>query len=413
MSYRRISVSPSALAATEHCPRFRPDGKENDAAAEGTLLHEKLQEMVSQPKNQWPAWIQLQDLSADHKGLLQVAAADLDALVEDGLPTYQEKRIKPRAGKPRKSPLRPGLYPELEIETTPGHHGYIDLLIVTWDGIGIIVDYKMVRSEKDYSLQLSSYAVYLHRLVPSFKLFEARIIAPRLYGDPEVHHWTEEDMPALAERIDRIEQMADDSGNDPAILGQPGDQCTYCHWNGRCPYQAASIAKAFPPSSEIPVAIPENRVMIHPETPEERGNRRSCIKFLEAFVKAAKEDDKAWVEENGGLKIDPAAVPGWKISWRNGRSSLESDRLPEVRTALMEKLDFSIDDVLDVSDVSTGKVVERLSLKYGYPEKTAKAEMQKALDEFMRPAGKVLYWTQSKSAKTLRGGPATELLMND
>ena len=32
MAYKVPVVSPSALAATEQCPRFRPDGEENDAA---------------------------------------------------------------------------------------------------------------------------------------------------------------------------------------------------------------------------------------------------------------------------------------------------------------------------------------------------------------------------------------------
>lgn len=393
--YKRQVISPSALAATEACPRFRPDGKENDAAQEGTLLHEKLEEMVQQPKNQWEAWIQLQELSAEHKGLLQVAAADLDPLVDDDMPVYPDKVLKPRfrQGRLLNQTLKPGLYPECEIETAPGRHGYIDLLIMTHDGVAVVVDYKMVRNAKDYSLQLGAYAMYLHRIVPTIQGFECRIVAPRLYGDQEVHRWAAYDLAAIEKRIDRITQMADNSANDPTIPGRPCDSCQYCHWNGACPYQANALTEAVPVRSNLET----NRLLTHPVSAEDRGIRRTYLKLIEAFVKAAKEDDAAWVEEHGGMQIPANSVPGWKLSWRNGRASLDKERMTEVRTALMEKLSFDMDDVLSVSDVSLTKVVERLSLKYGYSEKVAKAEVQKALDEFMSSGGKVLYWTQDSS----------------
>lgn len=400
MAYKMNVVSPSSLAATEACPRFRPDGKENDAAQEGTLLHEKLEEMVQQPKPQWEAWIQLQELSAEHKGLLQVAAADLNPLVDDDMPVFPDKVVKPRyrQGRLLNQTLKPGLYPECEIETAPGRHGYIDLLIVTRDGVAIVIDYKMVRNAKDYELQLGAYAMYLHRLVPTLQLFECRIIAPRLYGDPEVHEWTADDLAAIEARIEAITKRADDSANDPRIAGHPGDACQYCHWNGTCPYQAATLNSVVPIGSSL-----DTNALTHPASVADRGMRRKYLKLMEAFVKAAKEDDAAWVEEHGGLRIDPSCVPGWKLSWRNGRASLDKDRMTEVRTALMEKLSFDIDDVMSVSDVSLTKIVERLSLKYGYSEKVAKAEIQKALDEFMAVGGKVLYWTQDSTRREGQG----------
>jgi len=394
MAYKMQVVSPSALAATETCPRFRPDGKENDAAQEGTLLHEKLEEMVAQPREQWEAWIQLQELSAEHKGLLQVAAAELRPLVDDGLQAFPDKVLKPRyrQGRLLNQTLKPGLYPECEIETAPGRHGYIDLLIMTNDGIAVIVDYKMVRNAKDYTLQLGAYAMYLHRILPTIGGFECRIIAPRLFGEQEVHRWTAGDLAEIELRIERITRRADDSANDPRIPGNPCDSCQYCHWNGTCPYQAETLTGVVPVRSSL-----ETNALTHPATVGDRGLRRTYLKLIEAFVSAAKEDDKAWVEEHGGLQIPADAVPGWRLSWRNGRATIDKDRMTEVRTALMEKLSFDMDDVLSVSDVSLTKVVERLSLKFGYSEKVAKAETQKALDEFMGAGGKVLYWTQDAS----------------
>lgn len=392
--YKPTVISPSALAATEACPRFRPDGKENDAAAEGTLLHEMLEQMVQQPASQWESWINAQTISAEHRGFLQVAASELNQLVEDGLPVYPNKRLRYRAGLPRKTKLPPGLYPELEIETSPGRHGYIDLLIVNYDNQAICIDYKSVRSAHDYTLQLGAYALYLHRLVPAFEYFECRIIAPRLYGDPEVHRWTVDDLMEVGERIDNITLKADDSANNPLVVGCPGDQCQYCHWNGRCPYQTEAVLASRPTDTPSP-AIPSARMMMHPATPEDRGKRRSCIKFIEAFIKAVKDDDAQWVADQGGMQIDPACVPGWKLSWRNGRATLDESRESEAREALMASLDFTIEEIMECSKLSTTALVETISRKYGYTESAAKKELQKTLDPYMRPAGKVLYWTQT------------------
>ena len=75
--YKVQKVSPSALAATEMCPRFRPDGKENDAAVDGTLMHEFAEQLVQVPRDQWDGWIATRDASPDMKGMLEEIAATL------------------------------------------------------------------------------------------------------------------------------------------------------------------------------------------------------------------------------------------------------------------------------------------------------------------------------------------------
>ena len=164
MAYKIPVVSPSALAATEQCPRFRPDGEENDAALEGTMLHECLEQLVAQPPGTWMEWIATRELSAEHKGLLEEAAEQLQTIMEPGMQVFTEKKLKPRyrQGKRINQRLRPGAYPELEIETAPGRHGYIDLLLVLSSGIYVVIDYKFERQAKVHDLQLAKYCARVH-----------------------------------------------------------------------------------------------------------------------------------------------------------------------------------------------------------------------------------------------------------
>ena len=222
MAYKIRRVQPSALAATEHCPRFRADSKENQAAIDGTLFHEFMEQIVDVPKDQWPGWIATRETSVEMKGLLEEAASVLASILVEDLPVYRDYRIRPIKGKPRKSLLKPGLYPECEVDRGNGNHGYIDLLIVTPEGLTYILDWKTSRVEKDFSLQLAAYAVDVNRLCPAHEGFICRIVAPRLDDDAQIELNIDKDgLVKWAKRISDIEERADRSSNDPSVPGGP------------------------------------------------------------------------------------------------------------------------------------------------------------------------------------------------
>ena len=411
MAYKVSKVSPSSLAATETCPRFRPDGKENDAAAEGTLLHACLEEMVSVPQGQWASWTATRDLSAEHKGLLEEAANQLQSILMGwtDYTVYTDFRLKTRNGKPRKAKLRPGLYPECEIERGQGRHGYIDLMIVKPDGFVVIIDWKFVRQEgHDYELQLGAYACDVNRICPAHTEFECRIVAPRLTDDAiESHLWDADSLKAIADRISLIEARADQSANDDSILGCPGDYCQYCHWAGKCKYQAQTALQVADRMDVIAAMMegtayegePLTReTFMAPATTAQRGLRRAFIKFFKSVVDQWVDDDKAWTSENKGVE-----VPGWKIGWRSGRASLDKSRMPEIRDAIMSKLGLSEDDVDMVSVVDLSLLKELLVTNLGYSEKLAAQKVQEALDSLMTVGAPYTVWTQSKPKKMKSG----------
>ena len=421
MAYRIQRVSPSALSATEHCPRFRPDGKDNAASIDGTLMHEFAEQMISVPKADRSAWISSQMASFEMKAMLAQMAEELERLVPEDLPVFENFRLRPVRGKPRKSPLKPGFYPECEIDRGGGRHGYMDVMVVTTEGLVYIIDWKSSRVEHDFSLQLGAYACDVNRIAPAHEHFVCRIVAPRL-GDEAQQELVlgPEGLANFRARIAAIEERADRSANDDSIPGVPCDACQYCHWNGCCRYQAsASLAVSEACTTDLTTVSPKQQkvtvvqalsslvgpggpyegepvdstTFLNPSTPRQRGLRRACLKFLETAIAAAKDQDAKWAEE---LPVDrlKTAVPGFTISMAKGRSTLDPANLGDVQDVLRSWFSLSDADIALVSRIDTKLLAESLVAERGYTEKRAKDEIGKCLEPFMRCGAPSVRWSQ-------------------
>lgn len=405
MAYKVERVSPSSLAATERCPRFRPDGKESQAAMDGTLFHELMEELVGLPREQWGAFVDMKDMSPDLRRLVQEAVTVLTGLVGDDLPVVPDYRVRPVKGRPRKSPLKPGLYPECELDRGQGRHGYIDLMVVTREGAVFILDYKTNRVEKDFSLQLAAYACDVNRLCPAHNMIVCQIIAPRLDDDAQLRlEIGPDDFAKWNERIAGIEMMASRSNNDPSIPGCPGDYCQYCHWNdgesgvGMCPYmssQTAAVAQYAVPQVYSPagraVTVDTLRKPLESLPVEQVGLCREIISALESYIKARKDEYKAWTEAHPG--VNP---PGWKVSVVRGPSHLDKTRQQEIRERLRSQ--FGITDAElneNMTAVDVGLVAEFLVANCGYQKSKAPDAVKKALEPFMVPGTPSVRWIKA------------------
>ena len=420
MKIRR--VSPSALAATEVCPRFRPDGKDNAAAIDGTMLHEFAEEMVSIPRDQWDGWIATRNASPDMKGMLEVIAATYRTIITEDMEVFRDYRLRMRGGRPRKSPLKPGLYPECEVDRGQGSHGYLDLMIVTPEGLTYILDIKSSRVEHDFSRQLEAYACDVNRLCPAHENFVCRIVAPRLDDDAQPEwRWGPEDIARFNREIEAIEFKADWSSNDSSIAGVPNDACQYCRYNGRCQYQASAtravaetvdedlvLVSAKTGRTTIMQALPNlvgrngpyageavtAQTFLNPPTPAQRGLRRACLKFLETFIEAAKKDDASWAAQFTDDQLKNL-VPGFSVSRRRGRGSVDTGRMPEIREAVMGQLGLSIEDVFDVSVIDKKQLAESLvNSGAAKSRKEADEKVEKIYAPFTSVGAPTLFWTQ-------------------
>lgn len=416
MGYKIRRVSPSALAATELCPRFRPDGQENAAAIDGTMLHEYAETMVSMPRADWKTWIDALDASNDMKWMLRSIADTYCSILLEDLPVYKDFRLRMRGGKPRKSPLKPGLYPECEVDRGQGAHGYLDLLVVTPDGLVYILDIKSSRVEHDFSRQLQAYACDVNRLCPAHDKFICRIIAPRLSDEAQpLWNWGPEDLAKFNKEIAAIEERADWSSNDDSIPGCPSDACQYCRYNGHCKYQSQvmvgvvgetlvqkqptedpSVAKAVDAFQSL-AAGPFSgvRLTLTPQTDAERGFRRAALKAVADIFDAVKKDDAKWVEEHPGR----AEVPGFKISVARGRTSLDKSRQDEFRSAVVASYGLTDQEVLRCSAIDVGMLTDYLVDVRGAGKPAAvEKDVKRIMEPFTVSGAPTVRWTASKTA---------------
>lgn len=408
--YKIRRVSPSSLAATEKCPRFRPDGKDNAASLDGTAFHEAMEKLMPLPVDTWEREVaSMTDLTPDLRGLVLSAVEAVrpiafppEALAApEKYKVYLNARLRMRGGKPRVSKLAPGVYPEVEIDRGDGAHGYIDLMVVTLEGLVYIIDYKSNRVSKDFRLQLAAYACDVNRLCPAHDAFVCVVIAPRLGDEDQLQmELGLSDLEAYRRRIGEIELRADWSANDSSIFGCPGEQCQFCRYNGKCMYQAADAAAVvdYVPTAARLVSrgVYEGERVTpdtfrSPATPKQRGLRRALLKNLEAMIEAMKDGDREWVRLNPGTE-----VPGWKVSFAAGRSSVDKSKMGDVRKALMSRFGLSPEEVLEVSVVDTSLLEADLNRKCGYTKKAAAEEVKRCLAPFSKPGSPVLRWTQER-----------------
>lgn len=368
-------ISPSRLAYVEACPRFTPAETSGAAADAGTCYHEIMEHLATVPVDGWDGYIAGLQVAPDTRGLVEASADRIRGYFSMGLDVKPNHRLSISPDGP--TPREPGLYPECEVETWPGKKGRIDLLVVPAQGVGIICDYKSSRNEADFELQLGGYAAALRRLCGPWTQLTGTIIAPRL-DELEDYVWDDANVVALSERISRIEELAD----NPFTAGRCGGHCAYCKWCGHCPHQARELQALAPEESgAAQLAV---RVLYSPETPEERSHRRDFIAWCEAFVKAAKEDDKAY------FNADPdAGLPGYKIVRSRGRRTLDKSRAGELYAKLKSELALDDTTLLSASVPNKDALVEVLALTLGETKTEASRIYDRTVDEFMQEGAPV------------------------
>lgn len=420
MAYKVQRISPSALAATEKCPRFRPDGQDNAASIDGTLMHEFAEQMVAVPRGTWREWIGGLMASLEMKAMLGQIAEVIESLAPEALPVFTNFRLRPVRGKPRKSPLKPGLYPECEIDRGNNRHGYADLIIVTPEGLVYICDWKSNRQEKDFSLQLAAYACDVNRLAPAHDHFVCRIVAPRLGDDAQQELVLgPPELKAYRDRIAAIEERADWSANDDSIPGVPSDSCQYCHFSGRCKYQAnATMAVADTCTTDLTTVSPKTKkvtvvqalqslvgpngpyagevvdstTFLNPSTPRQRGLRRACLKFLEVAIAKAKDQDSDWVANVPPEQLK-TIVPGFSISYVRGRASLDEKQEGEAEETLAVRFGLTPEERATVSRIDKNRLLGLLVSTHGMSEKKANEEVDKCLEPYMVRGAPSVRWT--------------------
>lgn len=439
MAYKPTIVSPSSLAAVEKCPRFRPNGEETEASADGTLFHEHMEAICALPRDQWDGYVEKTEMSSDMRWLVRGAVRELSSLLVENLSPVPDYRIKFRkGGQPflKTKRLKPGLYTECEVELGGGRHGYIDAMLISEDGPVYIIDWKSSRVDHDYTLQITRYAMAVNALCPQHTDFICCVVAPRLGEESNLRLAVgPEELEAARRRVAEIEARADRSANDDSIPGCPSDACQYCHWHASCKYQqqyvegAAQVMEDGGPlqlaGANMDAATTESqlkaaktvfnsvnvfkqltapggmfegvRLTLMPQSPAERGLRRLVLKTMADVFDAVKKDDARWVAQNPGT----VELPGYKIQTQRGKASVPPENMEAMKKAFIAKYALDDQEVAACSEFSTSLLIDHLVDHRGMKKTATKAEVEKVKEPFTVRGAEVVKWVASEKATKL------------
>lgn len=406
---------PSALPALAACPRWvsrpRTEAKDSldEAADEGTAIHAKMEALAGIPVSQWdddingdaalgPALIPIVREAADQvrdvfsMGLPVVTKArlglgedshyELGCVLDDGLSV---QRFHAHASA---MPVQDAVYCECGLDSGIAAPGTGDVAVVQGNR-GFYIDYKSNRVARDHRPQVLAYVVGLFNAVARLETVEARVVAPRLYGVHAPEVFSRGMLPQLEAELRAITGAA----ADPFTPGCPGEYCAMCAGNGRCPYQAAAL-RDIPVAAEALVRPQAWTHMLDAVTPDLRGQRRALVKWLETFVDAVKDDDKAWALAN-----PEAEIPGFAKTVQAGRACFDRTRCAEAVDALCLKFGLGLDVIKAFAVVDASGFADYLALNRGTTKAEAEAEVKAALAPYMKRGADIVAFRAVKAKK--------------
>lgn len=403
-----LKPRPSALPHLEACPRWspRPDKPDelkdglDEAADEGTLVHAKMEHLATLPPDEWDVAIDADaDLSADLRQVVKDCAAQVSDLFIFGLPVVNKKtlwlnpdehyELYEMVNAEINKGFEDGIYCEVGVDPGVTAPGTADLVLVQGNR-AVLVDYKTNRVLRAHDRQQQAYVLGVFAALPQVDSVESRLVCPRLGIDAHPPTmYARNGIPALEAELEGIVALA----ADPFEPGCPGAQCAFCAGNGRCPWQAASL-RDIPADVTALVAPAAWQAILKPETPEIRGQRRALVKWLDGFIEAVKEDDKAWALENPNVPL-----PGWTKSVGLGRASLDDTKLKGANESLSLTFGLPYDTLVSFLKPDKAKLAEFLALVRGMSDEEAKKEVSKALAPFEKRGAPIISFRAEKRGK--------------
>jgi hypothetical protein len=402
--YRDTRPRPSTLPLLDQCPRFVSRKKSevnrdalDEAAEEGTILHAKMEKLALIPVDLWDESIEKDpDLSPDQVTILKEASVQVADLFRLGLPVVTLASLPSALTEgghyqledALMLPADTGIFVEVSVSPKVCRPGTADLF-ARYGNKGVLCDYKFTRVIREHDLQMKAYVVGVFNAVP-VDYVEVRIVAPRLRdAHPAVTYNRKTHLPLLQEELSHVI----DRSADLFAPGCPGETCAFCEGNARCPYQMASLKDI--PMTETSLVMPDAWLpILLAETLPARGQRRQLVKWLGAFIDAAKEDDKAWAIANPGLEL-----PGFTKSVQLGRASLDRDKLKEANEALLLRFGITENMLLGYTVPDKDRLAEFVGLLQGLGADEAKTAINQALAPFTKRSEDIIAFRASRKTK--------------
>lgn len=354
--------APSTLKDYAQCPRFVPQqSSDNLASLEGTMLHEKLEILAHALVEQWEDIIEsFTDLSSAQLAIVREVAEMVQPYFIMGRPVLASKtELASWIGD---NPNKEFIAPECRISPFPGRRGYIDLLIRDTPNHAVIIDYKFGRNDADFSFQMSPYVLEVFEQIPEVESITCKILAPRIEATQDPEEYGRADIPRLSAAI----KVIVDAMQDPFTPGCPGNACLRCAGNGRCVWQSTTLSSVVVPDVREGVSIPAPppaRVLMKPNSAQERADRRSFVNWLASYVDYVKEDDKEVIRSliEAGAPSDQV-LPGYTVTLQRGRPILDYNRLEELNRSISLTFNVDFETMLSCLEPVWGKLVDLLTV---------------------------------------------------
>ncbi len=241
----------------------------------------------------------------------------------------------------------------------PEVFGTADVVGVSdWSPVGVVIDWKSGRGERDdsgASLQTAAYAIGLMRVYPHLQ--EIVVFLAELEQTPTETLWLRADLEAAAERIRNITAAVEASGDDPQAFTPSAKACQYCARREDCPALRANVEDT---AAIIAGNGPGTVLALSPQEVAASLTRfRPAAKLVADFIDALEDRAKALITAG-------TPVPGYAIKESNGARGWTAPEDVVRRELAAHGADLS-------TIVSPTEAEKRLAEKLGGKKKAADA----------------------------------------
>jgi hypothetical protein len=393
---------PSRMGYLDTCAGFTSRSGTNDAAEEGTALHERIEAIIQLARRQETSACQAlvsyatqHDLADDERDWLRFCCVRCDVYLA-------------------RKPLQ--VLTEISVNVTAENgtelnHGTLDVVFV-WKDVAIIIDFKfgyVPVKHATKNLQGMNYGLGVFQKFHTLRAVGVEFVQPKL-------NWfstTSYQRAQMAEMFQRLSEVIEraifvqTNPEDAQKFMQPGLYCQYCSLSGSCAVLSNHRALAATRFNDLPQPASFKGLSIN--TPQEIALARYWVDVIESGVKEIKQRAFELAELNGG-EISCVLPGGEEVTYciaeKNADRSLGSPI--EISEALKEFLTPA--EILGAAELALGKLEpiaknalveaakqrgEKLTKKAAWESVVSTLEANGLLT---RPDGKIRFLKRKKQA---------------
>jgi hypothetical protein len=400
---------PSRMGYLDECAAFTSKPGTNEAAEEGTFLHDVMEKMLKEvvkgraktTLEQMSGWVaKSYELTDDQIAYLRFCCKKLDLFIAKR-PTKIHTEIDVRVKHPDGKEL---------------NHGFLDVLF-EFGKTGILIDFKFGAvpvAHARVNLQMKNYTLGGLQHFKHLERIGVIIIQPKLNSITE-HMFARAEAPQIYEQLKGVIDRAEFVQRNPAKAQQfmkPGKYCEYCALSGSCAVLANHRGMAVSKYTGMP--LPPSFKGLELTTPEDLALARYWVDIIETGLGEVKQRAREVAEANGGsisCTLPNGEVIVYEMQERSADRSLGDAR--QVADALKEICTY--DEILGAAELAITKLEPivknaavqmaaangiKLTKKAAWEQAQASLEAQGLLT---RPDGKIRFLKFKKQQKQIEG----------